>query len=85
MTWRYQILDHGTHLALHEVYDDDDVFGGGRSLTAKPTEEGPDGISWTAEPITFVCDPEEGPAGIIRSLEMALADARKLPVLKVTT
>lgn len=64
MTWRYQILDHGTHYALHEVYDD--------------------GRSWTADPITFVCDPEEGSDGIIRSLEMALADARNLPVLKVT-
>ncbi len=38
--------------------------------------------SWTADPITFACDKDEGVEGIIGSLEMALADARKHPVLK---
>ena len=33
------------------------------------------------EPVTFSCDQEEGPEGLVRSLEQALADARNRPVL----
>ena len=40
--------------------------------------------SWTSEPISFVCGGEEGPEGIIQSLEMALRDARNRPVLELT-
>lgn len=69
MTWNYRIIDHGTHLALHEVFYDE---------AGAP-------FSWTAEPVRFVCDPEEGSKGIILSLEMALDDARQRPVLDVNT
>lgn len=67
MAWNYRILDHGDHFALHEVYYD-----------AAGTPNG-----WTERPIEFVCDTDDGPQGVIGSLEMALADARKHPVLKV--
>lgn len=58
-TWNYRIIDHGDHLALHEVHYDDD---------GKP-------VGYTAEATSFVADPEEGRAGIISSLRMALGDA----------
>ncbi len=66
MTWNYRIIRHKEgHFALHEVYYDDDG--------------NPDG--WTQDPITFVVDSDEGTAGLITSLEMALKDARDRPVL----
>lgn len=46
------------------------------------TDEEPTG--WTVEPVDFVCDTEEGPDGITKSLEMAIGDAVKWPVLKVS-
>ena len=65
MTWNYRIVRHADgNLALHEVYYDDSGW---------PTNR-------TAEPISFACDAEEGTAGIISSLQMALRDARQ-PVL----
>jgi len=36
--------------------------------------------SYTAEPVAFVCDPEDGAEGVIASLTMAL-EAGKRPVL----
>lgn len=65
MTWNYRIIRHADWIGLHEVYYDD----GGRPK------------SYTTNAATFVCDLDEGPDGIIKSLEMALADARKHPVL----
>lgn len=65
--WNYRILDHGDHFALHEVF---------YTPRGRPR-------SWTEDAITFGSDPEEGADGIIGSLEMALADARKHPVLRV--
>jgi hypothetical protein len=73
-TWSYRIIRHPDtpeehgHLALHEVHYGDDCLV----------------HSWTAEPITFVCGGEEGPEGIIQSLEMALRDARSRPMLELT-
>lgn len=69
MTWNYRIIRHTEgHLALHEVYYDDN---------GKPDRV-------TAEPITFVAEYGEGTMGLIASLEMALTDARENPVLDMT-
>ena len=69
MTWNYRVIRHEEgHLALHEVYYDDD----GK----------PNGV--TKEPVTFVTDSDEGITGIINSLEMALNDAREKPVLGIS-
>lgn len=67
-TWNYRIVRHhkpAEWLGLHEVYYDED--GNPNALTAQP--------------ISFSCDPDEGPGGIVGSLEMALADARERPIL----
>jgi len=71
MTWNYRIVRHhqpSEWFGLHEVFYDD--------------SGSPMGI--TAEPIGFISDGEEGPEGIIRSLEMALNDAKRHPVLDET-
>ena len=72
MTWGYRIIRHSgpreRHLALHEVYYGDDCRV----------------HSWTENPISFGCGDEEGPEGIIQSLEMALHDAKTRPVLEMT-
>ncbi len=67
MSWNYRVLDHGTHFALHEVYYREDGSVRG----------------WTAEPVGFVSPPEEGVEGLALSLERALSDARRQPVLRV--
>ncbi|WP_037516970.1 hypothetical protein [Sphingomonas sp. LH128] len=66
MKWNYRIIDHGDHLALHEVYYDD---------AGQPS-------AFTTGPVTFVCDPEDGARGLIWSLEKALVGATARPVLK---
>lgn len=65
MSWNYRIIDHATHLALHEVYYD---------RRGRVT-------SWSAEPTTFVGDCEDGAAGLAGSLARALSDALNRPVL----
>jgi hypothetical protein len=69
MTWNYRIVrrsrDGHAWFALHEVYYHPD----GR----------PQAI--TVDPAQFVADVEEGHEGIIRALQLALADARSRPVL----
>lgn len=65
MTWNYRIVNHGEWLGLHEVYYHDD----GRPKM------------YTADPISFACETDEGAAGIIKSLKMALNDARQRPVM----
>ncbi len=66
MTWHYRVLRHKDGcLALHEVYCDE---------TGQP-----DGC--TVEPVHIGAHPDEGLAGVIGSLEMALKDARERPVL----
>ena len=69
MTWNYRILRHreGEHTWL-ALHE---VFYD----DGKPT-------SCTAEPIGFVADDDEGPVGIIGSLEYALADARRYALLE---
>ena len=68
MTWNYRIIRHADgHLALHEVVYDDD--GNPETMTDRATD--------------FVSDADEGRDEIIRSLENALDDARKLSVLDV--
>lgn len=66
MTWNYRLIHHNTvapqyqWIGLHEVHYD---------AKGKPK-------AWTEKAVTFVCDMEKGPAGLTRSLEMALKDAR---------
>ena len=69
ITWNYRILRHEDRtFALHEVYYDE---------TGEPR-------AYTAEPIGFYADEEEGPDAIVASLEMALRDARERPILNAS-
>jgi hypothetical protein len=68
MSWHYRVLRHPDgSLALHEVFCD---------KAGKPQ-------SYTDKPIGFGADEEEGLAGIIGGLEMALKDARERPILNM--
>ncbi len=73
MTWNYRILRHRkdgrTWYGLHEVYYRSD---------GRPR-------AYTADPISFYCDEDEGPEGIAKSLRLALKDARTRPVLDADT
>ena len=65
MSWHYRIVRHTDgSLGLHEVYCDE---------AGQPN-------GFTAEPVSFVSYAEEGAAGIIAGLEMALRDARVRPI-----
>ena len=65
MTWNYRIVRHPqSWLALHEVYYGED---------GQPNGYG-------ENPASFGANEDEGTAGIIRALEMALRDARERPV-----
>lgn len=64
MSWNYRIVSHGEWCGLHEVH-----YNAAGSVT-----------SFTANPVTFVCDSEEQ-GGIVASLRRALTDAERLPVL----
>ena len=77
MTWNYRIVRHigtttiggrefdNSHLALHEVYYDEQGRPNGR----------------TNQPVTFACDIDEGKEGIIASLERALNTIRSTGIL----
>lgn len=65
MSWNYRVIKFDDHYALHEVY-----YDAGGKVTA-----------YTERPADFGSDEEEGVAGIVASLEMALSDAQKRPVL----
>ena len=67
MSWNYRVLDHGTHLAVHQVYYHDDGSV----------------MDWEEEPATFSTVPQLGVADIVLWLERALSDARQRPVLRV--
>lgn len=70
MSWSYRILRHPDgSVALHEVYFHED---------GQPH-------SYAEPPASFVLDGDEGPQGIIASLERALRDARERPVLDAAT
>ena len=66
MTWSYRIVKYrnGACFGLHEVFYD--AAGLAESMTT--------------EAVGFVADADEGPAGVVRSLEMALRDATSRPV-----
>lgn len=73
MPWNYRLILHDTDanperhwIGLHEVYYDD---------LSRPDY-------WTEDAVTFRCHADEGPQGLIESLEMALDDARKYPMLR---
>ncbi len=62
MSWNYRIIFHDTDPDPEKHwYGLHEVYY---------SENGK--LSWTAEPISFVCDPEEGSQGIIGSLKRAL-------------
>ena len=65
--WNYRLVQYKDDqgFGLHEVYYDDADQPWGR----------------TDGPATFGCDSEEGPEGIIKSLEMALNDAKTRSIL----
>lgn len=67
MSWNYRIVRYkdGSGFGLHEVYYCDDTG---------------EAYAMTARPVTFVCDVDEGKAGIEQSLMMARTDARKRPI-----
>jgi len=66
MNWNYRIVRYkdDSDLGLHEVF----------------YNEAGEATGMTEEPVSFACYSEEGPEGIIKSLELALADASKYPV-----
>lgn len=66
MSWTYRIVDHGQHYALH---------------TVKVDEHG-ECQQWVKRSIDFAVDRDCGPQGLIRSLEEALAEARRHPVMQ---
>jgi hypothetical protein len=68
-TWNYRIIRYkgDNGFGLHEVHYDE---------VGLP-------IAMTESPATFACDDEEGPAGVVKSLERALKAAQELPVLDV--
>lgn len=73
VTWNYRIIFHDADnkndawYGLHEVYYD-----------KNGEVEG-----WTENEVGFICNEYEGAGGILKSLEMAMADAIKRPVLVV--
>lgn len=66
MPWTYRIVDHGQHFALHSVEIDE---------TGNPR-------GWIRRSIDFAVDRDAGPDGLVRSLEQALAEARRSPILR---
>ena len=61
MAWNYRIIDHGTHIALHEVHYRDD--GSPRAYTTGPA--------------TFIADEDDGAIEIGKGLQMAIEGCRK--------
>jgi len=77
MSWNYRII-------LHDTDADPEKHWHGLHEVYY-SEDGK--LSWTEDAITFVCDLDEGPDGIIGSLELALKslrDPRFSTVLKET-
>lgn len=67
MTWNYRIVHRRDgSYGLHEVYYDD---------VGEP-------VVMTENAVTFECDSDEGPEGVIGNLEMALKDAKERPVFE---
>ena len=63
--WSYRVIKFPTHYALHEVF---------YNKAGEPTAH-------TENPITFVCDLDEGKEVMIKSLVWALKDVVDKPVL----
>lgn len=67
MSWNYRIVHH--------------LDGGWYALHEVHYDE--DGLPWgMTDPITFICEQDEGPEGVMHSLKLALSDASKHPVLE---
>lgn len=76
MTWHYQILRHrekngSSWCAVHEVY---------RDMGITDMHDFEAGQSYTVNPVPAIGDDQDG---VLRTLEMMLADAKKWPVLEV--
>ena len=68
-TWHYRILRYPEGgCGLYEVYCDED---------GNPT-------SWTTEPAEFSTAEDKGKDEIVKALELALADAKKRPLLQIS-
>lgn len=66
-TWDYRIIDHGTHLGLHEVaYRRDGTIQ-----------------HWSRRPLRITVRPEEGREGIVELLAAAMESAARRPILKL--
>jgi hypothetical protein len=66
-SWSYRIVHYKNGgYGLHEVYYTDDGAVNG----------------WTADPIDFACDEDEGANGVLEGLKLALEDAIRWPVLE---
>ena len=66
-TWNYRIVRYRNgYFGLHEVY----YYDSGEVS------------SMTENPVAFCANPDEDKDGIIKSLERALADARRWPILE---
>jgi len=67
--WNYRIIKRKykstVTYTLHEVYYGEDS----------------EVEYFTTNPISFCSDEDEGPEGLVQSLEMAIKDAKKYPVL----
>lgn len=68
MTWNNQIIFHDKD--KEPWYGLHEVFRDGEKI-----------LNYTEEAIDFVCDEDETEQGIIKSLELALRDVQKWPVL----
>lgn len=70
MTWHYRLILHDGDLRGLWIGLHEVYF------------EGDTVTGWTEDAVAFQCDAEEGPEGLIRSLEQALRDARERPMLR---
>jgi hypothetical protein len=66
MTWHYRVLRHPDGtLALHEVYCDE---------AGRPNR-------YTAQPVSFAVDADEGAEALLQAMRCALNDATTRPIL----
>lgn len=67
MAWNYRIIHYKEGgFGLHEVHYDE---------RGRPANR-------TVRPVSFGCDEDEGAEGVVKSLQRALGDAQKAPVLQ---
>jgi hypothetical protein len=71
MTWNYRLILHDTNVDAEAHWIGlHEVYYDGERIK-----------SWTENAVPFECYADEGAAGLINSLQMALRDAQKHPML----